>query len=102
MTIESQVQNMRIIIATNTKAEITSPTRYNDTFRDVLYPLYDLLIEKIAKYQNFTGIVEGLVPHNKTDRLYWGSQETSKNVFNSYIDAIEISNLNLIYNSIIC
>lgn len=99
---ESEVENMTIIIATNTKAEIDSPTRYDETFRDILYPLYDLLISKIAKYQNFTGVVEGLVPHKKTDRLYWGSQVKAKNVFNSYIDAIEISNLNLIYTSINC
>jgi hypothetical protein len=34
-------------------------------------------------------------PHTKTDRYFWGADDDTKNVFNDFIDAIEIENLEL-------
>jgi hypothetical protein len=96
--VKSEVTDLNLIIAVNTSPEYSSEQRYDNTFRPVLYPLYDLLIEHITKSRYFANTDPGLVPHNKIDRLYWGRSGlygNEANVFNDYIDAIEIQNLNL-------
>ena len=96
MTIDSEV-NLNIVICMNTKSDYIGSQRYDATFRPTLQPLYELFIEKIAEYNSFIGIGKGLVPHIKTDRLYWGNEGNTANKFSEYIDAIEISDLNLKY-----
>jgi hypothetical protein len=101
MLIESEV-NLNIVICTRTESEYVSPERYDNSYRNMLNPLYDLFIEKIAAYTSFTGLSDDLVPHDKIDRLYWGSEATNQNVFTDYVDAIEIQNLNLKYKQKNC
>lgn len=89
---------LNIIIAVNTSPNYTSEDRYTNTFKTVLYPLYDLFIKHIVKSKWFANVDPGLVPHNKTDRLYWGRSGlygNDANIFNDHIDAIEIENLSL-------
>lgn len=96
--IPSAVQDLNIVIAMNTLPDYTAENRYDNTFRTVLYPLYDLLIKHIVKSKWFLNVDPGLVPHNKTDRLYWGRTGlygNEGNIFNDYIDAIEIESLSL-------
>ena len=90
--------SLNILIAYSTKSEYDSAQRYDNSFRDILYPLYDLLIEKIISSNMFLNASDNLTSHDKIDRLYWGRGETKGNVsvvFNDLIDAIEIQNLQL-------
>lgn len=85
--------SLNIIIATSTDPNYISSDRYTNTFKPILYPLYELFIEKIATSNYFLEVEQGLVPHTKTDRLFWGTNNA--NTGNDYLDAIEISDLNL-------
>lgn len=96
--VSSAVEDLNIIIAVNTSPDYTSKERYTNTFRPVLYPLYDLLIKHIIKSKWFNNVDPGLVPHRKIDRLFWGRSGlygNEGNIFNDHIDAIEIQGLNL-------
>lgn len=95
---QSAVEDLNIVIATNTSQTYTSEQRYTNTFKPVLYPLYNLLIKHIENIKWFRNIDPGLVPHQKIDRLFWGRSGlygNEGNVFNDHIDAIEIRNLSL-------
>ena len=87
-----------LIIATETSVDYTASQRYTNTFRPYLYPLYDLLMKHIPKSGLFKNALTGMVPHTKTDRLFWGREGlygNEGNIFNDRIDAIEIENLTL-------
>ena len=89
---------LNIVIAMNTSQDYLAEERYDNTLRTVLYPLYDLLIKHIEQSGWFKDVGPGLVPHDKIDRLYWGRSGlygNEGNIFNDYIDAIEIRNLQL-------
>lgn len=89
---------LNLVIATNTKADYVSSQRYEVTFKPILIPIYDLLMDEIVKSLYFNDISFGLVPHTKTDRVYWGKQGlygNEGNIFQDRIDAIEITELNL-------
>lgn len=94
--------NLNIVIAVNTSQHYRSSERYANTFKTVLYPIYNLFLEKIAASGYFQ-TAPGIISHRKTDRVYWGKQGlygTEANVFNDFLDAIEIDNLNLsIFNN---
>ena len=96
-TIRSSAE-LNLVIVMNTSQDYTAENRYDNTFRTVLYPLYDLLIKHIEQSGWFKDVDPGLVSHDKIDRLYWGRSGlygNEANVFNDYIDAIEIQNLQL-------
>ncbi|MCK4824574.1 hypothetical protein KA005_52970 [bacterium] len=95
--IKSEV-SLNIAIITNSSQNYIASERYDNNFRVTLQPLYELLIEKLVSSKQFLEIDIGLVPHDKTDRLFWGAQGlygNEGNIFNDYIDAIEIDNLEL-------
>ncbi len=97
MTIRSRTTDLTIVIITDTKPELHTSERYDLNFRTTLYPLYDLLIKHITKSKYFKA-GPGLVRHGKIDHPYWGRQGlygSESNIFNDYIDAIEIDNLEL-------
>lgn len=96
-TIRSSAE-LNMVIVMNTSQDYTAENRYDNTFRTVLYPLYDLLIKHIEQSGWFKGVDPGLVSHNKIDRLYWGRSGlygSEANILNDYVDAIEIQNLQL-------
>ena len=96
-TIRSDV-SLNIVIANLTKPNYMSQERYDENFRTVLQPLYELFIKHIVASKQFKNVSENLVPHIKTDRLFWGATGlygNEGNIFNDYIDAIEISSLSL-------
>lgn len=90
--------DLHIVICTETSSDYSSTERYTNTFRPMLYPLYDLLIKHIELSKWFVNVGPGLVPHDKTDRLFWGKSGLYGNegfTFNDRLDAIEIENLSL-------
>jgi hypothetical protein len=89
---------LNMVICMNTLPSYKSSERYTNTFKPVIYPLYDHLIMKIEDSYYFAGVGSGLVPHTKIDRVFWGKNGlygNTANHFNDYIDAIEIQNLEL-------
>lgn len=84
--------NLSIWIITNTKEEYSMDERRDNTFVPVLYPIYDELLNQFRKSLSFERSPLG-IPHSKIDRAYWGAD--NKNMFSSYIDAIELANLKL-------
>jgi len=90
--------DLNIVIITNTLQDYYADDRYDNTFRTVLYPLYDLLIKHINQSGWFLNVDIGLVPHDKYDRLFWGRAGlygNEGNIFGDAVDAIEIQNLHL-------
>ncbi len=96
--VKSEVTGLNVIIATNTSPDYISSERYTNNFKPTLQPLYELFVEHLVSSKQFLEIAPGAVPHTKTDRLYWGRSGlygNDANIFNDYIDAIEITDLNL-------
>jgi len=89
--------SLNLVICTNTLAKYKSAERYELNFKPVLYPLYDLFLEKLERSGYFSGAL-GNFQHVKIDRMYWGKNglySNEGNVFNDRLDAIEIRNLEL-------
>lgn len=82
---------LNIAIITETRQDYTAAERYNDTFKNTIYPIWDLLIKYIKRSKYIDNKME--LTYDKTDRLYWG--KNNSNLFNDFIDAIEIENLKL-------
>lgn len=90
------IPSCTVIIAASTKPYYTEAERYSNNFVPVLYPLYDLLIEAIKTSSILDWHPEEV---RKYDRVYWGKSGlygNEGNIFNDYIDAIEIEFKNLV------
>lgn len=90
--------SLKVVIITNTEKDYNSIERYTNTFKTVLYPLYNLFMDKLAHSGMINNSDPALIPHKKIDRLYWGKFNLYGNtgsMFNDYIDAIELQNLEL-------
>lgn len=91
----------QLIIATITEPEWSMDERYANSFDRYLYPVYNQLVQQITKEASFGLPPEATLGHRKTDRPYWGGDETpggagdKPNMFNDFIDAIQIRNLKL-------
>lgn len=96
----------RIIIANNTSSEFISNQRYEKNFKPILYPIYESFLKQITlakkgKWKYFNMYGEGSIRHDKTDRLFWGTSTAyanTANIFNDYLDCIDIENLELSIN----
>lgn len=89
-----------ILILAKTDKNYTSQERYTNIFKNTLYPIYERLMQEIKLYRKFDFRYKVLIPHTKTDRVYWGSIGAFGNVgiqFNDYLDGIElkIDNINV-------
>ncbi len=84
---------LKIVIITDTRREFSSVDRKTYSFDAILQPIYERLMQKIAAS---TSIAEVYPDHNKIDRYFWGREGlygNTGNIFNDFIDAIEIDNL---------
>lgn len=84
----------KMIIATITDNKFKAEKRYNETFRTILYPLYQSFLFNMAKHPNVVLNDPDNLTHRKWDRLYWGTKPAGTGL-NDYVDAIEIQNLKL-------
>jgi hypothetical protein len=93
---------LHMIIARSTEPTYKSSDRYDNNFKPVLYPIYGELMKQIIKSPYFMGAQSvNQLSHTKIDRLYWGREGLYKNegnVFNDFIDCIEIRDLELKLN----
>ena len=102
--IQSEV-SLNLIIARPTLPEYKASERYEKNFRPFLYPAYDELLYQINKSKAFLTKGVSLIEHTKIDRLYWGRKglfRNQGNIFNDWLDCIEIKNLKLKVNLKIC
>ena len=98
ITFETAV-SLTIIIVTQTAPEYSAPDRYTYSFDPVLTPLYDRFMKLLAESANIATTDNNYFKHTKIDRLFWGKNGlygNQGNIFNDYIDAIEIKDLELI------
>lgn len=89
---------LQMIIAVLTKNTMKAPERYDASFRPYLYPIYNELIQVIARSGYFNESTVKQVKHIKIDRLFWGRNGlygNQGNIFNDFIDCIEIKDLTL-------
>lgn len=91
--------SLQIIIAMPTQPSYTMDSRWNNVFEPTLYPIYASLMYQFATSDDFGMLPIMQIQHTKTDRPYWGGQDgkgnTTGNLFNDFIDAIQIRNLKL-------
>lgn len=97
---------LQILITVPTQPAITTPERVEKNFRPRLYPIYDELINQIFQSGLFQVINPENIKHRRTLRPYWGGQDSqgngTANLFNDFIDAIQIRNLQLKVNESVC
>lgn len=96
---------IHLIIANQTQPNYKAAERYANNFKPILYPVYKELLKQINYSKAFMTKGEDNLSHTKIDRLYWGNQGlygNSANIFNDYLDVIEITNLKLKVNQKFC
>ena len=87
---------LHIVLVNLTKSSYTTQERLENNFEPVLFPLYDSLIEALRPYSKNPAHE---LPHDKIDHFYY-SASTAKdaNKLAEYLDAIELTGLNLVLN----
>lgn len=102
VTIEHGVEaNLRFIIATTTKMELTYKQRFQESFDLVLVPIYESFKRRIYFSGMFSMTDPEYVPHERNYLPYWGKEVNGVNVanmFNEPVDVLEIKNLKLLIN----
>ena len=86
--------SLNIVILTDTKKDYEANDRYTYTFIPTLIPLYEAFIEEL-KCSEVQILNEN---YDYFERLYWGKSGlygNQANIFNDFIDAIEINNLKI-------
>ena len=89
---------LHMIIARGTTPSFRAPERYDKNFIPVLYPVYYELLNQINIAKVFMTYGISSIRHTKIDRLYWGREGLWKNegnVFNDFLDCIELRDLKL-------
>lgn len=84
-------------IITQTDPVVKVNNRYDTNFVPILIPLYELFIKHIKSSKYL--LSDQKYKHTKRDRPYWGQGDffgTGKRIGNDALDAIIISNINLI------
>lgn len=98
----TRVSNLELIIAVPTDKDSSTPKRLNTTFRNRLIPIYLELLNQIEQ----SGFFEiGLnIQHRRKDQPYWDGKDGAQmaNLFNEYIDAIQIKGIELNINEPTC
>jgi hypothetical protein len=84
-----------IFVLAQTDPSFTSTERTDVTFKPILYPITDLLIQKINESQHLIGKTYG-VEYTWTDKYFWGKEGIRIKgyeglIFNDYLDGIELN-----------
>ena len=97
-SLAATANRLNFIIAMLTFREFKAAERYAQSFNPFLIPIYELFLNKIAKSGYFRETEPSRIVHTKYDRLYWGRSGlygNEGNIFNDYIDCIELTDLTL-------
>lgn len=90
--------SLHVVICRSTDNKYKAKDRYAYNFIPYLYPIYEELLRQIDRHPFSVGYEQR---HTKIDRLYWGKEGlygNEGNMFDDYLDAIEINNLRLLLN----
>lgn len=98
---------LNMIIAVRTEPTYTSDKRKEKSFLPILYPIYNRLMELITKSPKFMKPQgqTGMLKHTKIDHYFWGRESVygaDANIFQDWIDCIEIKNLKIKVKDIKC
>lgn len=91
---------LHLIIAKTTLPNYKAEKRYEKNFKPFLYPIYEKFKYELGRHKAFQ-VSGGEAPHTKIDRLFWGREGllgNTANMFDDWIDCIEIKNLKLLVN----
>lgn len=84
--------DLHLIIVNSTTPHLLAHERYEKIFKPLLMPIYDRFIQLVRRRN-----ADYKLNTRKIDRLYWGQKGLAyydeggtKNVFNDYLDAIEV------------
>lgn len=101
-----ELPDLQILIATVTRPEISTPERIEQNFKPRLIPVYSELMYQIEASGYFSIGEAEAIPHERILRPYWGGQDAlgngKENLFNDFIDAIQIRKLKLKVNEEVC
>lgn len=89
---------LHFIIAKGTRKDYKASQRYEFNFKPFLYPIYEEFLNQINLEKRFMTYGVDKMEREKWDRLYWGRgglYGNEGNIFNDYLDCIEIKNLKL-------
>lgn len=85
----------RILIVTLTNPDLRSEGRELRNFKPILLPIFAELIRQISKSKAFRMPTIKDMDITKWDCYFYGTRENNKNIFNDYIDAIDIESITL-------
>lgn len=91
---------LRMLVANITQPEYISEERTDKNFKPILHPIKEELIKQISIHGRFTFGDE--LKFKETDMYFYGSQINNKNIFNDYIDAIELKDIQVNIKNKIC
>jgi hypothetical protein len=85
--------DIRIAFVHSSTADYTPSQRYDKVIKPIVYPMYAEFMNQLNTSGKFQ--FEGLkVPHIRTDRPYYDGEKQA-NVANDFLDAIEVTKLDL-------
>lgn len=97
---------IQMFIAMPSKPDISTDERMQKNFFPRLYPIYEELMNQIALSGYFDAVDPADIIHKRILRPYWGGQDANgngtANLFNDFIDAIQIRNMTLKVNVAVC
>jgi hypothetical protein len=97
--------DINIGIFAQTKLEYDATDRYANVIKPILYPLYELFLDRLNRSGFIWSGDLGFPPHTKRDMLHHGVEATQGNtayIFDQPLDAIEVINLRINNNIKFC
>lgn len=97
---------MQMLILAHSDDKSRSDKRYTEVFKPILYPIYDELLNQIAKDGRIAVTSKRRINHTQIDRPNWGEPELygpKGRIFNDILDGIELKDLEIpLYHSNNC
>lgn len=82
---------LRMLVCNITEPIYTAERRTANNFKPVLHPIKTELLKQVSVYEHFT--YEGELQYKETDMYFYGSQFNDQNIFNDYIDAVQLRDI---------
>ncbi len=99
----SVVTTLYMAVVRDTNPNLITKERYQVNFKPVLIPIVEKFVDTLIHHRSFIGYY----PEKITTKIipYWDSTKppnAQANVFNDFLDAIEITNLTIKLNTLVC
>jgi hypothetical protein len=86
---------LNLAIVNSTKPAYSSMEREVNNFVPILNPIYWEFLEALSRTTAFRSPDKKKIRHQRIDHKFWGRDENTKNVFSDFVDAIEMTNVDL-------